>query len=94
MSPEMMEREKWPTDRKQKPIEKQYIYQLKPSRDFLKEVLDSDYIEYFPTGQEMGGVLLIFIGDWIDDVDFDQLKQEAAEAQDKNRWIVERRDNQ
>ena len=52
------------------------IYQIQPSLETLKALADSRWFEYFPSPRDRGGSYRIEIGDWIDDLDFEQIKEE------------------
>ena len=62
------------------------IFQLKPDLQTLVDLGRDRNFSYYPSGRTRAGTWSVTIGDWIDDVDFDEL-QEWANSNNENDWV-------
>lgn len=62
------------------------IIQTKPDLLTLKTLSDNKYFKYYPSSRVRAGTWRIEIGDWINDIDFDELSDWAEEETDL-AWI-------
>jgi len=62
------------------------IIQTKPDLLTLKALSDNKYFKYYPSSRVRAGTWRIEIGDWINDIDFDELSDWAEEETDL-AWI-------
>ena len=61
-------------------IQFDYIFQVKGCSEMISTVMK--WIEYFPTQRHKGGAYALRVGDWVDDLDYDEIIKEANSPQD------------
>ena len=64
------------------------IYQLKPSTRVLEAIANCKWITYFPSPRRRGGAYRIEVGDWIDDLNVEQIKEEANQEELNDGWVI------